>query len=129
MLNFAWFRQFAEVSLKKAARNSKSAKRESEEQRKELVLGEIGAKKSKIKTDSGKTKILRPKFAVGGLDQDLMEWGIGSGKGSGSMKGKDQKRMDRQIEEFRGFDPDKRLRKQGKISHHAFKSKSKFKRR
>lgn len=115
-----------EPSMKQVAKNAKSSRRETEAKVKDIALGEIGSKNSKVRSDSGGMKVIRPKFAVGGLDADLMDWGTG---GAGGLKSKDAKRMQRQVEEFRGFDPDKKLRKGGKIGKSSFKSKSKFKRR
>ncbi len=75
-------------------------------------------------------QIIRPRFAVGGLDQDLMD-GDG-GVGGKSMSKKMEKvmlRKDGGGKEFSEFDPSKRLRKGGKIGNTSFKSKSKFKRK
>jgi ATP-dependent RNA helicase DDX27 len=68
--------------------------------------------------------IKRQTFAVGGLDQDMLNWGAGGVKLSTKSSKKRQAE-----EEFTEFDPNKRLRKQGKLGKHAFKSKAKYKRR
>lgn len=68
-------------------------------------------------------KVARPKFAVGGADQDFF---------SNEDDGKVSKHVIKQLakeKEFTEFDPEKRLRKGGKMANKSFKSKSKFKRR
>lgn len=52
---------------------------------------------------------------------------VGSSGGSGLSK--KQMKQDSKEKEFTEFNPDKKLRKQGKIGASSFKSKSKFKRR
>ena len=69
-------------------------------------------------------KVARPKFAVGGSDQDLF--------GSEPTNGKVGKHVMKQLAKekaFTDFDPNKRLRKGGKLGSKSFKSKSRFKRR
>jgi ATP-dependent RNA helicase DDX27 len=68
-------------------------------------------------------KVSRPKFAVGGIDQDLL---------FEPSKDKVSKRVSKQLakeKDFSEFDPNKRLKKGGKLGNKSFKSKSKFKRR
>ena len=100
----------------KDPRTIKSMHREVKEEKKNKALSTIGLKAN--------PKIIRPKFAVGGFDQDLMEWG-----GDGKVDRKSKKKMESREKEFSDFDPEKRLRKQGKVGKASFKSKSKFKRR
>ena len=71
-------------------------------------------------------KIHRPRFAIGGLDQDLSEW---SGGGKEALSKKQVKRMAENEKEFKEFDPNMRLRKGGKPGKSSFKSKARFKRR
>jgi len=72
-----------------------------------------------------KIKVVRQKFAVGGLDQDAFNMGT-SGYAGMSKK---QIKMAAKEKPFTDFDPNKRLRKGGKGGKVNFKSKSKFKRR
>ena len=66
---------------------------------------------------------------MGGLDLDFLG-DSDRGIGGSSMSRKHAKVLARKGEkEFTEFDPNKRLRKQGKIASNSFKSKSKFKRR
>jgi len=60
---------------------------------------------------------------VGGLDQSLLEWG-----GAGIVGGQ-KKKSKQAAATFSDFDPNRKLRKGGKISTNAFKSKKKYKRR
>lgn len=112
-------------AMQEAPRNFKEAKREEAEKLKDRAAGDVFAGK-KIKFTNGTHKIIRPKFAVGGLDQDLMDWG-GSSAGSGLSK--KQMKQDAKEKDFTDFNPEKKLRKGGKIGASSFKSKSKFKRR
>jgi hypothetical protein len=130
-----------------APKKAKTALREKQEAKKERTLGEITMKKiwvtenisTSIKSGAEdkdgdgdddpdrkpvkKTqKVVRQKFAVGGLDLDE-DWNSGSGKQL-SKKKKDAREL-----AFKEFDPNKRLRKGGKIGKASFKSKGKFKRR
>ena len=69
-------------------------------------------------------KVSRPKIAVGGSDQDLFS--------SEPVQGKVSKHVLKQLEKekaFTEFDPNKRLRKGGKLGSKSFKSKGRFKRR
>jgi hypothetical protein len=50
------------------------SKREEQENLKNKAAGDLFNNK-KIKFTNGTSKIIRPKFAVGGLDQDMMDWG------------------------------------------------------
>ena len=69
-------------------------------------------------------KRARPKFAVGGLDADMSDWGVI--KSSNSKF--DRKRAP--VETFEEYDPEKmRLRKGGKLGKSSFKSKARYKRR
>lgn len=80
-------------------------------------------------------KVVRQSFAVGGLDQEYMDWGMGaSGTAAtqGGSKGgmtKTQIRQAARERPFTDFDASKKLKKGGKVGVKAFKSKSKFKRR
>ena len=111
-------------AMEEAPRSYKESKREEAERLKERAAGDVFTAK-KIKFTNGTTKIIRPKFAVGGLDQDLMDWG---GSSSGGLS-KKQMKQDAKEKDFTEFNPDKKLRKGGKIGASSFKSKSKFKRR
>jgi len=73
-------------------------------------------------------KVIRPKIAVGGIDQDAIGWGTSTSSNSVSKK---QRRAALREKEapFIAFDPEKRLRKQGRVGSSSFKSKKKFKRR
>jgi hypothetical protein len=68
---------------------------------------------------------MRPRIAVGGLD---LESGFGGEKVS---KNKRLKMQVRKMEEGLNFeyDPNKKLKKGGKVGKHAFKSKGRYKRR
>ena len=89
--------------------------------------GEDGSGGKKQKLVKQHTKVVRQKIAVGGLDQDMVEWG-GSAGSSGGMSKKQIKKAAME-KEFTEFDANKRLRKGGKLGKSSFKSKSKFKRR
>jgi len=87
---------------------------------------------------NNKWKVVRPSFAVGGLDRDFEDWGGSSGAGKGGGGGgpgesagmsKSQIRRAAQDKPFTDFDPTKSLRKGGKLGTKSFKSKSKYKRR
>jgi hypothetical protein len=71
-------------------------------------------------------KVSRPKFAVGGSDIDV--FGEDSYENGGKVSKSVQKQMAK-IESFTEFDPNKKLRKQGKIGTASFKSKKRYKRR
>lgn len=94
-----------------------------------------GQGESNGKPKRTKMKVLRPKIAFGGIDQDhLFDWGAGgsNGGGVGSMSKTKVKKLlasEKEINSFTDFDPTKKLKKGGKSSKGAFKSKSKFKRR
>lgn len=83
---------------------------------------------AELRNKKGKDlKVHRPILAVGGLDQDINNW-TGSAKG----KNKEYKKMKIQsaeIDNFSEFDPNKKLRRGGKLSTNSFKSKGKYKRR
>ncbi len=93
------------------------------------------SKKGKDKLPLSKMKVVRQSFAVGGLDQDYVDWGMGtpgSAASSGGSKGgmtKGQIRQAARDKPFTEFDSSKKMRKGGKVGVKAFKSKSKFKRR
>ena len=108
-----------------APKKFKKAVIEQETKKQDRTAGELGGG-SKIKFTNGSSKIVRPKFAVGGLDHGDTDWG-GSSTSSGISK--KQLKRDSREKEFTDFDATKVLRKGGKISNKAFKSKSKFKRR
>ena len=111
-------------AMEEAPRNYKESKREEVERLKERAAGDVFTAKT-IKFANGTKKIIRPKFAVGGLDQDMLDWGGSSGSGLS----KKQMKQDAKEKDFTDFNPDKKLRKGGKIGVSSFKSKSKFKRR
>ena len=111
-------------AMQEAPRNYKESKREEAEKLKDRAAGDFYTAK-KIKFTNGTHKIIRPKFAVGGLDQDMLDWGGSSGSGLS----KKQIKQDAKEKDFTEFNPDKKLRKGGKIGVSSFKSKSKFKRR
>ena len=69
-----------------------------------------------------KTKVLRQTFAFGGFDQDIQE------HSSSSLNRLDKKRAVPQ-DEWKDFDPNKRLKKGGKTGTASFKSKKRYKRR
>jgi ATP-dependent RNA helicase DDX27 len=86
------------------------------------------SKVAELRSKKGKdVKVHRPILAVGGLDHDISDW-AGSARG----KNKEYKKMkiqNAEIENFSEFDPNKKLRRGGKLSANSFKSKSKYKRR
>lgn len=112
--------------MKAVSKKAKVTSREEDKRRKDAALLGVklsGETKPNHKNEHGKT--VRQKFAVGGLDQDMMEWG-GEGGGKGMSKKEIRKAKEN---EFTDFDASKRLRKGGKIGASSFKSKKKFKRR
>ena len=113
------------AAINAAPKKFKKAKTEQASKQKDRTAGELGGGK-KIKFTNGTSKVVRPKFAVGGLDYDSVDWG-GSSAGSGVSK-KQLKRESRE-KEFTDFDANKKLRKGGKVANKAFKSKGKYKRR
>jgi hypothetical protein len=72
-----------------------------------------------------KTKVVRQTFAFGGFDQDIQE------HSGASMNRINKKRSAREAnpEDWKEFDPNKRLKKGGKTGTSSFKSKKRFKRR
>jgi ATP-dependent RNA helicase DDX27 len=102
-----------------APRRAKVSARESKEKVKDKLISEIGNKR----TTNG--KIMRPKIAIGGIDQDIIGWESSSGSGLS----KKQRILSLREKEFTPFDTEKKLRKGGKIGNSSFKSKKKFKRR
>jgi hypothetical protein len=74
-------------------------------------------------------QVIRQSFAVGGLDGDLLGDGDRGIGGGGTTRKSLSMEARKAGKEFTEFDPTKRLRKQGKVGHNSFKSKSKFKRR
>jgi hypothetical protein len=105
-------------NLNLAPKRAKVSARDTKEKTKERLISEMGKKT----TATG--KVIRPKIAVGGIDQDLLGWGSPSGSGLSKKQIKLAQR-----EEFTPFDVTKQLRKGGKIGSSSFKSKKKFKRR
>ena len=106
-----------------AVRREKVSSREQNASVEQNISNIAGSKNKK----GGNTKIQRPILAVGGLDQDIRNW---SGGTTGSTK--EYKKMMRQradVEKFSEFDPNKKLRKGGKLSKNSFKSKGRYKRR
>ena len=112
-------------AIQGSVRNFKESKKDEAAKLKERAAGDVFPGK-KIKFTNGTHKIIRPKFAVGGLDQDMMDWG---GSSSGSGLSKKQIKQDSKEKDFTEYNPEKKLRKGGKIGASSFKSKSKFKRR
>jgi hypothetical protein len=112
-------------AMQEAPRKFKESKKDEAAKLKDRAAGDVFPGK-KIKFTNGTHKIIRPKFAVGGLDQDMMDWG---GSSSGSGLSKKQIKKDSKEKEFTEYNPDKKLRKGGKIGVSSFKSKTKFKRR
>jgi hypothetical protein len=111
-------------AVNSAPKKYKKGQAEQEVKKADRSAGDLGGGK-KIKFTNGTSKIVRPKFAVGGLDYDSVDWG-----GSSASSGVSRKQMKREREkEFTDFDPTKTLRKGGKVSNKSFKSKAKFKRR
>jgi hypothetical protein len=113
--------------MKVAAKKLKASDREKELKERDKTGSELGLRRKNKKSDTG-AKIFRPVIAVGGLDQDMSEWRGGSTGGTGGKGLKRQLKKERE-EQFTEFDPNKKLRKQGKLGRQAFKSKSRFKRR
>jgi hypothetical protein len=134
----------AQRNLELAPKRAKVALRDKVESQKEKSAGEIAMKRIYVadersvkpvdNSEENKKpvkekkilKVVRQKFAVGGLDQDMLDWG---GSEVGGKLSKKQMRMLNSEKEFSEFDPNKKLRKGGKTGNKAFKSKSKFKRR
>jgi ATP-dependent RNA helicase DDX27 len=106
------------INLHLAPKRAKNSARETKEKTKEKLISELVKKTTKT------GKVIRPKIAVGGIDQDLLGWGSPSGSGLSKKQIKLAQR-----EEFTDFDAEKKLRKGGKIGSNSFKSKKKFKRR
>lgn len=144
----------AAAALEAAPKRAKVSLREKEGAKRDKILSEIGMKKvavsrdqpaaaegegneeGAVQTKKGKgqvqMKVVRQSFAVGGLDQDYVDWGMGSADAQGGSKGgmtKSQIRQAARERPFTDFDPTKKLRKGGKLGKKAFKSKAKFKRR
>lgn len=113
--------------MRAAAKMNKLGEREEERRRKDFNTGDVklsGERKQNHKDAHG--KIVQQKFAVGGLDQDMADWG---GQGDGGPLSKKAKRTLAKEKEFTDFDGSKRLKKGGKAGAAAFKSKKKFKRK
>ncbi|CAE7655110.1 unnamed protein product [Symbiodinium microadriaticum] len=110
-----------DMKTNSAIKKVKLASRDKKEVQKEKTMAEMGIKKG-VKNE----KIRRPVFAVGGLDQDMLDW---NGGGSGGKINRKAAERDAREGKFTDFDPNKKLRKGGKIGMQSFKSKSKFKRR
>jgi superfamily II DNA/RNA helicase len=145
-------------ALEAAPKRAKLSVRDKENAKRDRVLSEVGMKKVAVareptgdgegddaqaaavanKKRGAKTttmKVVRQSFAVGGLDQDYVDWGMGGSGSAGSHGGskggmtKSQIRQAAREKPFTEFDATKKLRKGGKVANKAFKSKSKFKRR
>lgn len=130
-------RVLSEVGMKKVpvARDRDGARGEGEGEGDDAQAAAVANKKKGGKAKAGELKVVRQSFAVGGLDQDYVDWGLGAG-GSAASQGAGQGGMSKsQIRQvarekpFTEFDATKKLRKGGKQGHSSFKSKSKFKRR
>ncbi len=114
-----------------APKKAKMSTRDIAEGKKEQLLGDLrlGANKKSSSSQSA-MKPVRQRFAVGGIDQDMADWAEnGSSGGGGARMSKKAIKEAAREKAFTDFDPEKRLRKGGKIGHNSFKSKSKFKRR
>jgi hypothetical protein len=109
--------------------------RKKESQKEEALLSNMGMKRVSVESTGGVMKVVRQSFAVGGLDQDFVDWGMGangSSKTAGGSQGgmtKGQIRQAARDKPFTEFDSAKQLKKGGKVGNKSFKSKSKFKRR
>lgn len=116
------------LSVKSIAKRSKASKRDQKQLQQDKTIEDITARNSKknaIVTATGKTKVVRQKFAAGGLDHYDMDWNQ-----SGGGRKKDRLKREREIETFQGHDTSvKKFKKHAKVSNNAFKSKKKFKRR
>jgi hypothetical protein len=118
----------APVSVKALAKKAKNLKRQRDE---EVGIGEKDVKKARISVDGrsssspkAKTKIVRQKFAAGGLDLDSLGWS------SGSSSSASKANRGRGEEKFRGLDASQAMKKKtSKPSSNSFKSKKRFKRR
>lgn len=110
-----------ESKTNSAIKRVKLATRSKAEEYKSKTPAEIGLKKN-----SKNEKVRRPIIAVGGLDHDMHDWSGGGGAGKSNKKAAQRDARDRKFSEF---DPNKKLRKGGKLTKQSFKSKSKFKRR
>jgi hypothetical protein len=112
-----------------AIKRQKLSNRIEEVVKNEKSVGDISMKRVTVRDENSNTsrsKVVRPKFAVGGLDQDLLGWADGGGS---SALDRRTRKADSKDKSFTDFDASKRLRKGGKVGTSSFKSKSKFKRR
>mmetsp|Transcript_21014 Transcript_21014/g.46679 ORF Transcript_21014/g.46679 Transcript_21014/m.46679 type:complete len:875 (+) Transcript_21014:83-2707(+) len=125
------------ASIEAAPRRGKMNLRKKEGEKNEVLLSNLGMKRVTLEAEGGvkMQKVVRQSFAVGGLDQDFVDWGMGangSSKTAGGSQGgmtKGQIRQAARDKPFTDFDSTKQLRKGGKVGNKSFKSKSKFKRR
>jgi hypothetical protein len=83
----------------------------------------LGARRQSKRAQGGEVKIRRPRAALGGLDADVF------GGATDVFRSRKSSRVTESLKDFKEFDPNMRLRKQGKLGKSAFKSKGKFKRR
>jgi hypothetical protein len=106
-----------ESKTNSAIKRVKLAARTKAEQYNAKTPSEMGVKKG-----SKNEKVRRPIFAVGGLDQDMHDWNGGGGAGKSIKKAAQRDASDRK---FTDFDPNKKLRKGGKLANQSFKIKRK----
>lgn len=113
--------------MKAIADRSKNAKRMKSSHETEQGIGERAVKKARITTSTGQSIVKRQRFAMGGLDPDVLGWNKGNNEtGRGGKKGK----LKNRVEEFRGLDAKINLmKKKPKTSSNAFKTKKRYKRR
>ena len=112
-----------ELEYEKANPNVRAPKPKAKEKKlhefyEEGLMSTIGLHKNK--------KVTRPQFATGGIDE---VFGNTDGNNNGGKVSKKVFRELSKLENFVDFDPDKKLRKQGKVGTSSFKSKKKYKRR
>lgn len=117
-----------DTEMKMIAKRHKISERAGEKKEREKTGAELGLHRKSKKTDND-AKIFRPVIAVGGLDQDMNDWRGGGGTGGAAGKSLKRQLKREQEEKFTEFDPNKKLRKGGKLGNASFKSKSRFKRR
>ena len=132
-----------ELKLNKSTK-IKLQKEQNELNKKTKSIAEMGElreskKRSRLQLEGKQHKkesknLMRPRFAVGGFDMEndfgSGSGGIGGGRGGG-LNAKKIKTQDRKIEAELAYeyDPNKKLRKGGKVGTSSFKSKKRFKRR
>eukprot|EP01035_Chromulina_nebulosa_P020868 gene20868-27051_t len=113
----------------KPAKKSKSMNAlitQSKQELKQIQLNKINPDLSTLsKSKHASGKVLRPKFATGGIDTELFDW---DGKSSQISKSIGKSKKNDQIEEFKGFNELNSNKKHVKTTN-SFKSKKRYKRR